>query len=123
MADEMDLAGYEASAAADLVRIIDDALGDWDREDTGPGLWVWRFATDDHAQVVAVNALPDRVLVPTRLWPEEVGPTLLAGIEGGLYASVTLPLVSDRHDKREALRIVAVLVADLDPATWEVKTG
>ena len=123
MADEMDLTGYpEVTAAASLVRIVDEVLGDWERVETGPGLWVWRWDMG-RALVVAVNALTDRVLVPAALWPAQVGPTLLGGDEGRLFASVTLPHVSDRHEMREALRVVAVLVPDLEPATWEVKTG
>lgn len=115
---DMDLTGYETTTAADLVRVIDGALGDWDRTTTGPGLWVWQYATDDLTQVVAVNALPDRILTPTGMWPEQVGPTVLGGVEGELFASATLPHVSDRSDLMEALRVVAVLVPDLEPATW-----
>lgn len=117
---EMDLTGYEASAASVLVPLVDAALADWDCEETGPGLWIWRSWGERH-QVVAVNALPDRILVPAHLWPEKVGPTLLGGDVGGLFASATLRHCSDASEMREALRVVAVLVPDLEPATWSEK--
>lgn len=113
---EMDLTGYEATAASGLVRLIDKALPDWEHTETGPGLWVWRYEDEDNdrGRVVVVNALEDRLLVPTHIWPAKVGPTVLAGVEGDVFASVTLPNCSDSSDMREALRVVAVLVPDLD---------
>lgn len=115
----MDLTGYSpATLAHDLVTLVDDALGDWDRTVTGPGLWVWRSYWEDRHQVVAVNALEDRVVVPVEGWPTKVGPTLLGGDANGLFASATLPNVADRTQIREAIRVVAVLVPDLEPATW-----
>jgi hypothetical protein len=114
----MDLTGYEGTAASTLVRIVDDALGDWDRAVTGPGLWVWRSEWEERRQVVAVNALEDRVVVPVDGWPSKVGPTLLGGDDGGLFATATLPDCTDGGEIREALRVVGVLVPDLEPATW-----
>lgn len=108
---EMDLTGYEATRASDLVRVIDRALPDWERAETGPGMWVWRQVYEDEQPwVVVVNALPDRILVPTHVWPAKVGPTLLVGIEGDVFASVTFPDCSDNSEMRKALRVVAVLI-------------
>ncbi|MER7002225.1 hypothetical protein ABT297_04140 [Dactylosporangium sp. NPDC000555] len=115
---EMNLTGYEGTAASTLVRIVDAALGDWDRAEAGPGLWVWRSEWDERCQVVAVNALADRVFVPVEGWPAKVGPTLLGGDKYGLFASATVPHVSDASEMREAIAVVAVLVPDLEPATW-----
>lgn len=118
----MDLAGYEATAAADLVRSIDDRLtDDWQRHDTGPGLWSWRTSRDERTLVVAVNALEDRVLVPVGGWIGKVGPTILAGQLDDVFASVTLPLVSDRHDAREAFTLLARLVPELADPAWAVE--
>jgi hypothetical protein len=114
----MDLTGYEGTAASTLVRLVDDALGDWDRTVTGPGLWVWRSEWEERRQVVAVNALEDRVVVPVDGWPSKVGPTLLGGDDSGLFATATLPNCTDGGEIREALRVVGVLVPDLEPATW-----
>lgn len=116
---DLDFTGYETSAAAALVEHIDACLGDWDRRDLGPGLWSWYSAFDDREQVVAVNALPDRVLVPVHGWPAQMGPTVLGGDANGLFASATLPHVSDRFERRQALAVVAQLVPDLAPAAWE----
>lgn len=116
MTDGMDLTGYEVTAAAELVRFVDERLTGWERSERGPGLWVWRTEVDDWRPVVAVNALPDRILVPTHLWAKQVGPTLLAGTEGGAFASATLSHMSDLSEMRQALRVAAVLVSELDPA-------
>ena len=118
MAD-LDFTGYETSAAVTLVQHIDACLGDWDRRDLGPGLWSWYSAFDGREQVVAVNALEDRVLVPVHGWPAKVGPTVLGGDVNGLFASATLPDCSDRSERALAIAAVAEVVPDLAPAAWE----
>ncbi len=110
----MDLTGFETKAAATLVRLVDSALLGWTPLYTGPGLWTWENPAEN--QVVVVNALPDRILVPTDLWPPKVGPTLLGGTPGGLFASATLPDCCDICDIREAIRVVSTLVEDLSTA-------
>lgn len=116
---DLDFTGYETSAAVALVQHIDACLGDWDRRDLGPGLWSWYSAFDDREQVVAVNALPDRVVVPVFGWPAKMGPTILGGDLNGLFASATLPGCSDRSERQMAIAAVARLVPDLDPAAWQ----
>lgn len=116
---DLDFAGYETSAAADLVRHIDACLADWDRRDLGPGLWSWHSAFDGREQVVAVNALADRILVPVHGWPAQVGPTILGGDVNGLFVSSTLPHCSGRDQRQLAVAAVAQVVPDLVPAAWE----
>lgn len=116
---DLDFTGYEASAAATLVRHIDACLGDWERRDLGPGLWSWYSAFDDREQVVAVNALTDRILVPVHGWPAQVGPTILGGDVNGLFVSSTLPHCSGRDQRQLAVVAVAQVVPDLQPAAWE----
>ncbi len=110
----MDLTGFESAPAAILVRFVDSALIGWTPTSTGPGLWTWENPTED--QVVVVNALPDRILVPTSLWPPKVGPTLLGGTRRGLFAAATLPDCCDMSEIREAVRVVSTLVEDLRTA-------
>ena len=63
---------------------------------------------------VAVNAADDPVLVPYTGWPDPVGPTVLAYNRGGdPFAAVTLPSLSDRQDRRAAMRILAAVVPAL----------
>lgn len=122
MAEHWDLTGWEATAAADLVRLIEARLPDvWIRHEDTPGQWTWELDDEDNTGhwVVVVNGLPDRILVPVHGWPAKVGPTVLAGTWHDTFVSVTLPNMTDRSDLRNALRVLSQVV----PALGEVDHG
>jgi hypothetical protein len=114
---EWSFEGFEASAAQRLVLLIDSRLdGEWTRYDDGPGLWRWQFDDEDYGDrppLVAVNGCSDRILVPAHFWPAKVGPTVMVGRFGDVFASVTLPHVSDGYDAEDALRLLWPLVPGL----------
>lgn len=116
MADRWDLTGWEATAAADLVRLIEARLPEeWTPFQDGPGMWPrWELIDGDVGRlIVAVNGREDRVLVPVHAWPAKVGPTVMAARWGDQFVSVTLPAMSDRSDMRGALDILAHVVPAL----------
>ena len=111
MADPPDLAwaeldGWAATAAASLVRLIDERLpADWERRRDADGLWRWtRDDPDEWTTGVTVNARADRILAPEHGWPDPCGPTILSyARHGGPVWSVTLPHLTCGQEIRAAL--------------------
>lgn len=101
------LDGWEATAAAIVVRMIDEQVpADWTRHHDADGIWRWeRYDEhDDWTAGVVVNARDDRVLAPVHGWPDPVGPTVMSYERiGGPIWSVTLPHVTDGQQIRAAL--------------------